>query len=594
MWENIRHSERARHCITGILLALIICLQLLRITTVFESREDFHLDEVWSYGFANSHYDSYLSRLPIWDFDSLADWSSKSSSTQNFNEWESSDVFWEYLTVQSDERFDYASVFMNQRYDLSPPLHTMILHTVSSFFPDTFSWWYAYVINMVAFLVAQIALYFLSRELLKSRWLALLVIILFGFSMGAVNDFIYLRPYALATSLALLFSYLNLRLFQRGFKKCTGTCIALGALTFAGCYTNVYFLLFAFVMAAGTALFLLVHRQWKPLLIFGLPILLGALLMIALSLPMFSALAYSSGLYQKTEGALWRIAFCLSFIFAETLGIAVPEELLSIVYPLVFVSVLTAVTLFISRRRRHPVLMSFDRGSDGKNKGIARVSTRPLSEPRRDRQKDVFPLRVFALILITTCLAVFLFVTATISVQYMGSFVDRYFFIIMPYMCLLALWWVHWLLGVYLSNRNIRLIVVSFLTVVSVIVGSIVAPSVYIFPRDANYDGTIESLTANADVILLIDDDWILNYYPCHLTGADQFFALLATEYNQHDAALAQIENDGPVYLIMPFDSTDGTCYLDHFASQEWAEQVTYIGTEYGYDNEVKNIYRLR
>ena len=72
------------------------------------------------------------------------------------------------LTLKG-KQFDFGAVARNMSDERNPPLHHMILHAICSFFPESFSWWYGYAINVLSFIGMMIALYFLGKEFFMSR-----------------------------------------------------------------------------------------------------------------------------------------------------------------------------------------------------------------------------------------------------------------------------------------------------------------------------------------------------------------------------------------------------------------------------------------
>ena len=105
----------------NILLIIIIIIQICTLVHYGRMKKGYYVDEVWSYGLANSYYHPHV----YWN-DALS-------------EWVSGDYFKEYLEVSEAERFKYGSVIFNQKNDVHPPLFYAILHTICSFFPNTFS-----------------------------------------------------------------------------------------------------------------------------------------------------------------------------------------------------------------------------------------------------------------------------------------------------------------------------------------------------------------------------------------------------------------------------------------------------------------------
>lgn len=70
-------------------------------------------------------------------------------ASKYYNRWLSPDFWNSALTVQQEYAFNYKSVFYNQAQDVHPPLYYVIIHTISSFFPGTYSKWFAIIPNMM-------------------------------------------------------------------------------------------------------------------------------------------------------------------------------------------------------------------------------------------------------------------------------------------------------------------------------------------------------------------------------------------------------------------------------------------------------------
>jgi hypothetical protein len=153
------------------------------------------IDEYWSYSIANSDDAMILY--------------GKYKDT-----WVSAETLRNYLTVQKDERFSYNRlknyIAENESH---PPLFYFALHTVCSFFPDTFSKWYGLGINFVFFIGICIALYFLALLLFNSPARAVVTVAVWVFSMGALNTFLLIRMYCMLTFFITLALYCTVRYF---------------------------------------------------------------------------------------------------------------------------------------------------------------------------------------------------------------------------------------------------------------------------------------------------------------------------------------------------------------------------------------------
>lgn len=188
--------------IPAISLTLLLLVQLICMTFWGNAKQGYFVDELWSYGLANSYYFPHI------------------YSNNTFNlEWVDGNFFSDYIKVQAGERFCYDSVLYNMRNDTNPPLYFVILHTICSFFPETFSKWYAIIPNMVAFALAQLLLYRLSRKALKSKWLALLPCVIWGFSSASISFVIFLRGYMFSTMFCLLALNLHMDLMEENKSK---------------------------------------------------------------------------------------------------------------------------------------------------------------------------------------------------------------------------------------------------------------------------------------------------------------------------------------------------------------------------------------
>ena len=180
-----------------IILALMIILQITIVSLIFlNEKENYHSDEPWSYGLANSVYKPFL----------FGD-DHGGNMYLNAKAWLTGEDLHNYLTVQKGERFRFDSVWHNQVLDVHPPVYYCLLHFICSLFPDSFSNWYAFAINIIAMIVGQIFLFKAASKLCKSDITALIVCAVWGFSQGFVNLNVYLRMYSLLTMFAIIFLY---------------------------------------------------------------------------------------------------------------------------------------------------------------------------------------------------------------------------------------------------------------------------------------------------------------------------------------------------------------------------------------------------
>ena len=154
-----------KHIRWAILFSLIINIAV--IVFYFNKKEVFHPDETWSYAHSNSTQGAFL--VPNLDSFFL------DMNNELHYRWFEGKELKDYISVQENERFKYAHIWDNLKKDVHPPLYYMFLHTISSFFIDGFSKWYAFGINIVMFVVAYLMFYKLSK-LFLIRFILLVIL----------------------------------------------------------------------------------------------------------------------------------------------------------------------------------------------------------------------------------------------------------------------------------------------------------------------------------------------------------------------------------------------------------------------------------
>ncbi|MCI1882116.1 MAG: glycosyltransferase family 39 protein [Sporolactobacillus sp.] len=231
-----------------LLLSLLLLIQLAFVFTFAAAKSGYHVDEISSYKLANSYYKPFLG-----DIDDY------------FDHWQTSCVYHNLITVQPGEQFAYGSVKYNQERDVHPPLYYMVLHTVGSLFPDTFSKWMGIGINFVLFVIADLLLYLLGKRLFRSRYAALLPCLFWGFSAGAVASVVFIRMYAMLTCWVLLLTYIVLAAVNRPHVSWKQVLL-LFLTVFCGFMTHYYFLIYLCFLAVAAAGVLVVKKRYTDLI----------------------------------------------------------------------------------------------------------------------------------------------------------------------------------------------------------------------------------------------------------------------------------------------------------------------------------------
>lgn len=169
--------------------------------------------------------------------------------------WITSEQFSDYITVKSGDAFNYLSVYFNVKDDNHPPMHFMVLHTVSSLFQGRISPWMGCVINMAAVAWVMILLYRICRLTAPAlgmgkdgRRLGLMTALFYGLSTGALATVLLIRMYGMVTLWCVLYFYLILKKWQdASFDKKNGKLILVTALGF---WTQYFFLFYCLLLAA--------------------------------------------------------------------------------------------------------------------------------------------------------------------------------------------------------------------------------------------------------------------------------------------------------------------------------------------------------
>ena len=330
--ENLR--KKAYEILTVAVCAAVFCL--------FVSwKEGFHMDELLSFELANAEFNPWIvttqpeGRLAKFvhneiDGETFGETAGNLADTvrdvlQNrgssklltytadvYEEpvWITSERFSEYITVEGRDAFNYLSVYFNVKDDNHPPLHFMLLHTVSSLFQGRLSPWMGCVINMAAVIWVMILL-MKSCHLLApalgldkdGRGLGLLTALFYGLSTGALATVLLIRMYGMVTLWCVLYFYLMLKKWQEAsFDRKNGKLILV---TMLGFWTQYFFLFYCLLLAAVVSVCLGKNRRRRELLCFVRSMMISALMGVAV-FPFAVADVFSSGRGVEALGNLSR------------------------------------------------------------------------------------------------------------------------------------------------------------------------------------------------------------------------------------------------------------------------------------------------
>ena len=235
---------KTNHRHLRIYLIIVILLQLIVIVYTGYQKEGFHVDEIFSFVFANSYEN------PKFD-------------QGMYHTWFQPQFFSDMVRVSADHQFSYRTTYQNQTRDVHPPLFYFLLHTICSFFPENFSLWFGLIINIAFFVFCNYFIYLIGKDLFENQLFALLPSIIWGFSAGALSTVIFIRMYMLLTALVVITFYLHLLLIKNDAPK--SALILFFLLTFMGILTHYYFIIVVILMAINFGAILIIGKHWSQL-----------------------------------------------------------------------------------------------------------------------------------------------------------------------------------------------------------------------------------------------------------------------------------------------------------------------------------------
>lgn len=513
---------------SAVLLFIIIILQILTVTyyMVFE-KENYHSDEPWSYGLANSYYQPFL-------FGETHIGNCSFSATS----WLTGDDLHNYLTVQKGERFRFDSVWYNQALDVHPPLYYCILHFICSLFPDSFSNWYAFAINIIAMLVGQIFLFKTASKLCKSDNIALIVCAVWGFSQGFVNLNVYLRMYSLLTMFAIILLYCHVRLYteEGSFVK---NMVMTAVVTFLGALTHHYFLAFAFIWAACFCFYYLFSKKFTELFRYAYSMIISVMLSLVVFPSTLVHMFFDDVLNHGSEykmplinGVRGTLSIIVNSICGGRVSVWSTGKYAYVIIVLVAVLAVGIPLCFLFRKE-----MWF-RNAAGKAKdGIVYFF------------KHFDFMLLFIIITSLFCMAA---VALSVNINSMMMYTDRYLFFIMPQLSLAAAMVIKYILSVIPKIKKAVPYIMTTAACVSIVCSHIYCDKRYLFPANITGRGGIESTcTENTSYLLLSGYPWQMVCYADKMMNCDEVFVCSVYRFEENTEEFQKINRNDKCYIII-------------------------------------------
>ena len=539
----------------AVLLAVIILLQSVNICRIFvNDKKSFYCDEVFSFGLANSFYQPFI------ESDSV-----RSQELHYVDEWFSGEVYRNYITVQDSQRFRYDSVWYNQSQDRHPPLFYAVLHTVCSFFPDTFSKWFGFIPNLIYFAVTQIFLYRLAKNLLKSKYYALLLCSFFGFAPATVQNTMFIRMYCMLVMWTVIFMYLHSRLanFESGnFAK---DFLPIMIVTALGSLTQYLFLFVAFVTAVCFCLWYLLQKKFGIFLKYSLSMLSGVVLFFAVYPVAFRHLFLEASSPQRRFAEQFVIA--VRYVFQNNLAMAEADAVwLSVFIPqiLLLLLVLSAPLLFLFRKDLKKLFPKIKRFFE---------KVRSFFKTRH----SVFSSKNFPVVMSMLFSVAMILVIVPYTVSFMDFFAERYLYIISPFVILLVLGALYKLLSKVPAGKIPALILTVLLSYN--VISRMYMPKAWKSENPVDMD----SMFNQNNVVVILHDKSnydVLSTAACDLFHAGNVFFANCCDIKDDLPKINSLHSDKPTYiLILPeYESYENSDYVENILSEyDYIETYMFI-----------------
>lgn len=285
---------------------LTILIVILSVAVMFyyvDKKQGYHEDEMFSYGSSNYKYDNvyrnygyaqgnmdilYREVLNSHDIKKLItflndtktnDYSEFTKDETLFKEiptWKSSEDALNYLTIGKGDVLNYRSTYINQAFDVHPPLFYFCMHLVSSIFYGKFTKYIGFTLNMIFFLGT---LYFIDKtcKRMGKKKISAPTILLYGLSMGAISTVSFHRMYMMLTFFSIWYFYLTVDLIKNNYvikKKWTWILCILG-----GFLTQYYFCIYIVLVFLINTIYLIRKKKYektgKYLLVHVIPAVIG-------------------------------------------------------------------------------------------------------------------------------------------------------------------------------------------------------------------------------------------------------------------------------------------------------------------------------
>lgn len=228
-----------------IFLVIIILIQVLYKIYVGYYKEDFFVDELFSYGLMN------YPRAYMFENEDFC------------NNWHNKSYFDDYLIISKEEVWDWSPIYKNQMEDYHPPLYYFLLRISASFNIGEFSKWPGLILNIIIFIFCVIAIYKIGQILFKDKKIALILVFAYGFSKFSIENTLFIRMYQLLELQIILLLWWNIKDYSQLKIK---ELLKLIILIILGTLTHYYYIIFLIGISIINFIKYIKRKQLKNLM----------------------------------------------------------------------------------------------------------------------------------------------------------------------------------------------------------------------------------------------------------------------------------------------------------------------------------------
>lgn len=285
-------------------ISIIIGIMLMLLVFAFQ-KEGYHMDEMISFEMSNAEYNPWI--VPKQPVGRLAKFMQEEIEADTLGEklknigntvcdvlknrgnskmlsykadvyeepvWITREQFRDYLTTDGNDNFNYLSVYFNVKDDNHPPIHFMLLHTVSSLFAGRIHPIMGCIINIL--MIAGCAVIIMKCGTLLDRFeitdqgvgrrMGMLGAMLYACSHASIATMLLIRMYAVLTFLCLLTFYIHMeKWLGNGFGKKNKLLVFITALGF---WTQYFFLFYCISLSLVIVIGLARNKRINELVVY--------------------------------------------------------------------------------------------------------------------------------------------------------------------------------------------------------------------------------------------------------------------------------------------------------------------------------------